>query len=199
MLTEKEKMLQGLIYDAGGDEDLIAERRYAKDLCYDYNMMRPSLRKERRELIKKLFGSVKGDVQIEQPFWCDYGYNIHVGENFYMNHGCIILDGAPVTFGDNVFIAPGCHFYTAGHPLNRLERAVGLEFAYPITVGNDVWFGGGVLVMPGVTIGNNVVIGAGSVVTKDIPDNVIAAGNPCKVVRNVEDQTGQQCHHSESF
>ena len=122
-------------------------------------------------------------MQIESNFFCDYGYNISVGENFYANHNLVILDGAKVEFGDNVFIGPNCGFYTAGHPIDIKSRNEGIEYAKPIKVGNNVWFGGNVSVMPGVTIGDNVTIGAGSVVTKDIPSNCVAYGNPCKVKR----------------
>jgi len=118
-----------------------------------------------------------------QAFWCDYGYNIEIGENFFANHNVVILDGGKVTFGDNVFIAPNCGFYTAGHPIDFERRNRGLEYAYPITVGNNVWIGAGVQVMPGVTIGDGAVIGGGSVVVKDIPPNAVAVGNPCKTVR----------------
>ena len=141
-------------------------------------------------------GSTKNNVWIESNFQCDYGYNISVGENFYMNHNCVILDGGKVEFGDNVFIGPNCGFYTAGHPIDAklrnkgLEyvkpiRNKGLEYVKPIKVGNNVWFGGNVVVLPGVTIGDNVVIGAGSIVTKDIPSKVVAYGNPCKVIRKI--------------
>lgn len=187
-MTEKEKMLAGMIYDANYDEDLIREREACKELCYDYNLLRPSQKEEREELIGRIFGKVKGACCVTAPFWCDYGYNIEVGENFYTNHNCVILDAAKVTFGDNVFIAPDCGFYTAGHPIDVERRNQGLEYAYPITVGDNVWIGGGVKVMPGVTIGSNVVIGGGSVVTKDIPDNVVAVGNPCKVLRPVTEE-----------
>ena len=122
---------------------------------------------------------------IEQTFWCDYGYNIEIGENFYSNHNLIILDGAKVTFGDNCFIAPNCGFYTAGHALDIKQRNQGLEIAWPITVGNNVWFGGNVIVLPGVSIGDGCIIGAGSVVNKDIPSGVLAAGNPCRVIRKI--------------
>lgn len=120
-----------------------------------------------------------------QPFHCDYGYNIEIGENFFANYNCVILDGAKVTFGDNVFIAPNCSFYTAGHPIDVLQRNQGLEYALPIKIGNNVWIGGNVTVLPGVTIGDNTVIGAGSLVNKDIPSNVVAAGNPCRVIREI--------------
>ena len=121
-------------------------------------------------------------------FWCDYGYNITFGENFFANHNLVILDCAKVTFGNNVFIGPNCGFYTAGHPIDFEQRNRGLEYAYPIKVGSNVWFGGGVQVMPGVSIGSNVVIGGGSIVTKDIPSNVIAVGNPCKVIREITEK-----------
>lgn len=184
-MTEKEKRDAQLLYDANYNEELMKELMFCKDKCFEYNQILPSQTEKRQKLLKELFGKTKGDFLIQSPFWCDYGYNIEIGENFYANHGCVILDGAKVVFGDNVFIAPNCGFYTAGHPVDTTRRNKGLEYAYPITVGNNVWIGGGVNVMPGVTIGNNVVIGAGSVVTKNIPDNVIAAGNPCKIIRNI--------------
>ena len=186
-MTEKEKMQKQMLYDANYDKELIEERIACKELCYDFNHLRPSQVKEQEEIIRKLFGKTKNLFCITAPFWCDYGYNIEIGENFYTNHNCVILDGAKVTFGDNVFIAPDCGFYTAGHPIDANRRNAGLEYAYPITVGDNVWIGGGVRVMPGVTIGSNVVIGSGSVVTKDIPDNVVAAGNPCRVIRPITD------------
>ncbi|MBQ0059589.1 MAG: sugar O-acetyltransferase [Lachnospiraceae bacterium] len=128
---------------------------------------------------------MKGNIVITAPFYCDYGCNISVGDNFYTNHNVTILDGAPVTFGDNVFIAPNCVFSTAGHPIDAEQRNQGLEIALPITVGNNVWIGTQVSVLPGVTIGDNTVIGAGSVVNKDIPSGVVAAGNPCRVIREI--------------
>lgn len=183
-MTEKEKMLAGILYDANNDKNLLKERMLCKDICFEYNNVKPSDTKTQELLIKKLLGKTKDKFSILAPFWCDYGYNIEIGENFFANHNCVILDCAKVTFGDNVFIAPDCGFYTAGHPLDYERRNQGLEYAYPITVGNNVWIGAGVRVMPGVTIGDNVVIGAGSVVTKDIPSNKIAYGNPCKVVKD---------------
>lgn len=184
-MTEKEKAKKGLLYDGNYDKTLLEERVYVKGLCYDYNNIHPVKSEERLKLIRKILGKTGKSFLIEQPFMCDYGYNIEIGENFYANHNCIILDGAKVTFGDNVFIAPNCGFYTAGHPLDVEQRNKGLEYAYPITVGNNVWIGGSVAVLPGVTIGNNTVIGSGSVVTKDIPSGVIAVGNPCKVIRKI--------------
>lgn len=184
-MTEKEKMLNNLMYDANYDEELIKDRFVAKDMCFELNSLRPSEYLAQKEILKKLLGKTKESFYITPPFWCDYGYNIEVGENFYANHNLIILDGAKVIFGDNVFIAPNCGFYTAGHPVDFERRNKGLEYAYPITVGDNVWIGGGVQVMPGVTIGSNVVIGGGSVVVKDIPDNSVAVGNPCKVIRKI--------------
>ncbi len=184
-MTEKEKMAEYILYDANNDEELIKERVVCKDMCYDFNQLRPSEYDQQVELIRKLLGKTEERLCIVAPFWCDYGYNIEIGEDFYANHNCIILDCAKVTFGNNVFIAPNCGFYTAGHPVDAKRRNQGLEYAYPITVGDNVWIGGGVQVMPGVTIGSNVVIGGGSVVTKDIPDNVVAVGNPCRVLRPI--------------
>jgi len=184
-MTEKEKMLAGIIYDANYDKELIEERIKCKDLCHEYNRLMPSNAEQQREIIKKLFGKTKKTFTITAPFWCDYGYNIEVGENFYVNHNCVILDAAKVLFGDNVFIAPNCGFYTAAHPLDVEQRNKGLEFAKSIKIGNNVWIGAGVSVLPGVSIGDNSVIGAGSVVNRDIPANVVAVGNPCKVIRNV--------------
>ena len=184
-MSEKEKMLLGEIYDANYDEELMNERIKAKDLCYEYNHLKPSQTNERIEIMKKILGKTKDNFLIEQSFECDYGYNIEIGENFYSNHNLVILDANKVVFGDNVFIGPNCGFYTAGHPLDAETRNKRLEYAKPIRVGNDVWFGGNVVVLPGVKIGNNVVIGAGSVVAKDIPENSVAVGNPCKVIKNI--------------
>lgn len=186
-LSEKEKMELGLIYDANGNESLIKEREYAKEICFQYNQLPPSRVEERKNIIKELFGKTGNSFLIEPSFYCDYGYNIEIGENFYSNHNLVILDGGKVTFGDNVFIAPNCGFYTAGHPLDVEQRNMGLEYAYPIKVGNNVWIGGNVSVMPGVTIGDNTVIGGGSVVIKNIPSGVVAVGNPCRVLREITD------------
>lgn len=185
MSTEKDKMLRGEIYDANYDPELIRERVACKVMCRKYNDLMPDRLDERTVLLKELLGKTGGSFYIEQPFYCDYGYNIEIGENFYSNVNLVILDGAKVTFGDNVFIAPNCGFHTAGHPLDVERRSRGLEYARPITVGNNVWIGAGVNVLPGVTIGDNCVIGAGSVVNKDIPANSLAVGNPCRVIRSL--------------
>ncbi len=172
-----------MLYDANYDTELIRERAACKELCFTYNNLRPAQEVERQALLKGLLGKTGKQFLIEQPFYCDYGYNIEIGENFYANVNCVILDGAKVRFGDNVFIAPNCGFYTAGHPLDATQRNKGLEYAYPIYIGHNVWIGAGCSILPGVTIGDNAVIGAGSVVNRDIPANVMAAGNPCKVIK----------------
>lgn len=184
-MSEKEKMLAGELYDANYNKDLENEREQAKDLCYEFNNLKPSNREKQNEILKRILGKTKEIFRIEQPFMCDYGYNIEIGENFYSNHNLIILDANKVIFGDNVFIAPNCGFYTAGHPIDYEIRNKGLEYAKPIKVGNNVWIGGNVVVLPGVTIGDNVVIGAGSVVNKDIPSDSVAVGNPCKVIKKL--------------
>ena len=185
-MDEKEKMLAGKLYDANYNEDLMKERLMVKDKCFEYNNIKPSKIEERTEIMKQILGKTGNQFLIEQPFICDYGYNIEVGENFYSNHNLVILDANKVKFGDNVFIAPNCGFYTAGHPLDYETRNKGLEYAKPIEVGNNVWIGGNVVVLPGVKIGDNVVIGAGSIVTKEIPSNSVAVGNPCRVIKELK-------------
>ena len=185
-MTENEKRIAGELYDANYNLDLEKERLHAKDLCFQINQLLPSQRKERNELLKQLLGKTEKNFTVESPFMCDYGYMIEIGENFYANHNLMILDGNKVKFGNNVFIGPNCSFYTAEHTLNVKLRNQGLEYAKPIEVGNNVWIGGNVTVLAGVTIGDNAVIGAGSVVTKDIPANAVAVGNPCQVIRNIE-------------
>lgn len=178
-------MLAGELYLADLDKELIDERIKCKNLCHKYNMLSPVNIDERKILIRNILGKTGEKFWIEPDFWCDYGYNIQIGENFYVNHNCVILDPAPVIFGDNVFIGPNCGFYTASHPIDYGPRNSGLEFAKPITVGNNVWIGGNVCVLPGITIGDDVVIGAGSVVVKDIPSHSVAAGNPCRVIKSI--------------
>ncbi len=185
-MTEKEKAAKGMLYLPDLDAELCAERLKAKDMCYDLNNLRPSDVEGRNALLSKLLGKMGKNCFIVQPFFCDYGYNIEIGDNFFANHNTVILDGAKVKFGNNVYVAPNCGFYTAGHPIDAEQRNQGLEYAKPITIGNDVWIGAGVHVMPGVSIGSNVVIGAGSIVNKDIPSNSVAVGNPCKVIRTLQ-------------
>ena len=192
-MTEKEKMQKQLLYDANYDHDLLVERTKAKELCYRYNQLHPADQEGQQEILRQLLGKTGEHCCITAPFWCDYGYNIELGENFYANHNLVILDGGKVIFGDNVFVAPNCGFHTAGHPIDFERRNQGLEYAYPITVGDNVWIGAGVQVMPGVTIGDNVVIGGGSVVVKDIPSNSVAVGNPCKVIRPITEDDKKTC------
>lgn len=184
-MNEKEKMLSGLLYDGNYEKSLREERIKCKTLCQKYNNISLFETEKRKNLLKQILGKTKENFWIEPDFWCDYGYNIEIGENFYANHNLTILDPAKVTFGDNVFIGPNCSFYTPQHPIDAETRNKGLEYAFPVKVGNNVWIGGNVTVLPGVSIGDDSVIGAGSVVTKDIPENVIAAGNPCRVIRKI--------------
>lgn len=184
-MNEEEKMLSGEIYDANYNRELFKKRILAKDLCQKFNNCGFTKIEEKKKILEKLFQKEINIMGIEPNFYCDYGFNIYLGKNFYSNHNLVILDANKVEFGDNVFVGPNCGFYTSGHPLNYEIRNKGLEYAKPIKVGNNVWIGGNVCVMPGVTIGDNVVIGAGSVVNKDIPSNSVAVGNPCKVIREI--------------
>ncbi len=187
-MTEKEKRDAGLPYNANYDEEILAEISHCNDLCHEFNQIKPSDRKSQQEILKKIFGKAGENVCVNTPFWCDYGYNTIVGDYFFANHNCQIQDGGKVTFGDHVFIGPNCLFTTAEHALDATQRNAGLEVALPVIVGNNVWFGAGAIVLGGVTIGDNTVIGAGSVVTKDIPSNVIAAGVPCRVLREITEE-----------
>lgn len=187
-MKEWEKARAGYLYDANYDPEIVEKRRKCADLCYEFNQCRPSETEKQTELIKKIIGCVKGAFVITAPFYCDYGSNITIGNDFYTNHNCTILDGARVTFGNHVFIAPNCVFSTAGHAIDAKQRARGLEIALPITVGDHVWIGANVSVLPGVTIGSNSIIGAGSVVNKNIPEGVIAAGVPCRVLRKITEK-----------
>lgn len=186
-MTEKEKAEKGLLYNPNRNKELIAEILRCKQLCFEYNQIPPNAEEDRAGMIKKIIGKTKGNPIIVSPFYCDYGSNIELGENFFANHNMVLLDGAKITFGNNVFIGPNCCISTAGHPIDKDQRNKGLEFAHPISIGNSVWIGANVSILPNVTIGDNSVIGAGSVVTKDIPANVIAVGNPCKVLRPITD------------
>lgn len=183
-MTEKEKCKLGLPYNPNYDEELINDRTKCKILCQKYNNILPSYIKSRTEMVKKII-NIEDNFLIEQPFYCDYGYNIQIGKNFYANHNLVILDAIKVKIGDFVFIGPNCGIYGAGHPTDYIERNKGIEYAKEIIIGDNVWIGGNVTILPGVKIGNNVVIGAGSVVTKDIPDNKIAYGNPCKIIKDI--------------
>lgn len=182
--TPKEKMLSGEYY-ISWDGELTAERERAKDICFELNNTRPTLRAEREAIIKKLFRKVGSGCWIESPFNCDYGSNITAGDNFYANANCCILDCAEVVFGDNVWIGPNVGFYTPEHAFISEQRTKGYERSLPIVVGDNVWICGGVSVVAGVTIGKNSIIGAGSVVTKDIPEGVVAVGNPARVLRKI--------------
>ena len=185
-MTEKEKMIAGKVYNCF-DEELSTALRKAKQLCHKYNDIFFEDETAAKKIIDELLQAEHNDgyCVFTPSFWCDYGFNIKVGKNFYSNHNLVILDCAEVRFGDNVFIGPNCGFYTAIHPIDAEQRKMEIEWAKPIKVGNDVWFGGSVTVLPGVTIGDNVVIGAGSVVVKDIPSGVVAVGNPCKPIRKI--------------
>lgn len=190
MISEKEKMISGKPYKAFSDE-LLTERQHAKEMIFEFNSLRPNQIKKRNKILVNLLGKTTNKFFIEPPFRCDYGYNIEIGENFYSNYNLIILDCAKVSIGDNVFIGPNVGIYTAGHPLHHEMRNQEYEYAFPINIGNNVWIGGNVVINPGVSIGMNSIIGSGSVVTKDIPCNVIAVGNPCKVLREITDDDRQ--------
>ena len=183
------KMVNGELYNQSKINHLLMN---CKEILYDYNNLRPKELEKRKEIIRKLFRKTGEEFQIESPFFCDYGFNIIIGENFYANHNLVILDGAEVIFGDNVFIGPNVGIYTAGHPIDVELRNNGIEYAKTIKIGNNVWIGGNVCIMPGVTIGDNVTIGGGAVVTKDIPSNVTAFGNPCKVYKVNEENVGKK-------
>ena len=184
-MSEKEKMLSGEFYNPL-DSELINERVKCKLLCQEYNNIQYDDIEKREKILKQILGKTKEKFFIEQPFICDYGYNIEIGENFYSNHNLVILDCAKVKFGDNVFIGPNCGIYTAEHPVDAETRNKGFEYAKPITIGNNVWIGGGVHIVAGVTVGNNVVIAAGAVVTKDVSDNCVIAGVPAKKIKTLD-------------
>jgi len=181
MPTEKEKMLAGELYDPM-DPQLCQERERARHLCLGLNASREDQPAERNRILKELFGRDTG-AWIQPPFFCDYGSNITLGEKVFFNFNCVVLDVMEVRIGNNVLFGPSVQIYTATHPLNAAERRRWLESARPIVIGSDVWVGGGAIICPGVTIGDRSVIGAGSVVTRDIPSDVVAAGNPCRVIR----------------
>lgn len=186
--SEKEKMLAGRLYDPL-DPQLSAERARCRDLCLLLNATREGQVEERRQLLAALFGR-QTDAWLQPPFFCDYGSNIHLGSKVFFNFNCVVLDVAPVSIGNHTLFGPSVQIYTAIHPLDAGARRRGLEAGKPITVGDDVWVGGGAILCPGVTIGDRSVIGAGSVVTRSIPADVFAAGNPCRVIRALDDEAG---------
>jgi len=183
-MTEKEKMLAGMTYSAV-DSQLLEELAAAREKIHDYNSLRPSETARKLETLKGLLGHIGDDaIIVNQPFYCDYGSQISIGKRFFANFNFTVLDEAPVTIGDDCFIGPNVSIYTACHSTDPTERNSRREWAKPVTIGDNVWIGGSVTILPGVTIGNNVTIGAGSVVTKDIPSDSVAVGNPCKVIKN---------------
>lgn len=184
-MTEKEKMLAGLPYNAA-DPDLGKELARGRELSFEYNAIHPSETVAKERLLDRLLGKKGKNCVIIQPFYCDYGSNIEVGDNFFANYGFTVLDEAKVRIGNNVFIAPNVSIYTAGHPLDPAERNRFTEYARPVTIGDNVWICGNVTIIPGVTIGDNVTIAAGSVVIRDIPSGCVAAGNPCRVVKKLD-------------
>lgn len=186
-MNQKERMLAGLPYKAWLD-GLSQERELCKQKVYELNSLHPKEREKIPAMLKNLFGKTGEVLFVEPPFHCDYGWNIEVGENFFANYNLTILDVGKVTIGKNAQIAPNVSIFTAGHPIHPDSRNSGYEYGIPITIGDNVWIGGNAVILPGVTIGNNVVIGAGSVVSKDIPDNMIAAGNPCRVIREITEE-----------
>lgn len=183
-MTEWEKCDAGILYPTTFPE-FEEEHIRCADLCYEYNHTRPSDKAAREMLLRRIFGRLGSDPYVEPNLFCGFGRNIEAGDRFFANNNCVFLDNTKIVFGDDVKIAPQCGFYTALHPLDPAQRKADLEAAYPIIVGNNVWFGGGTTVLPGVTIGDNAVIGAGSVVVRDIPANTVAYGNPCRPVREI--------------
>lgn len=187
-MTEREKLEKGLWYDANNDKDLLEERLYAEELCFLYNQTNPRDTDRKEELLKKLLPNREANVTVLSPFYTDYGYRCYIGEDTFINHNAYFMDGAKISIGSHCFIGPNCGMYTANHPLLASERNRGLEKASPIIIEDDVWIGADVTILPGVRIGKESVIGAKSVVTKDIPSNVIAAGNPCQILRAITEE-----------
>ena len=184
-MTEKEKLLAGQVYSAT-DPELLRELNACKDVIHRYNQLLPSMRAERTAMLKSLLGHVGDDnILINQPFYCDYGKHISVGKRFFANFNFTVLDEAMVTIGDDCFIGPNVGIYTACHSTDPVERNTRREWALPVTIGDNVWIGGSVTILAGVTIGDNVTIGAGSVVTRDIPSNCVAVGNPCRAIKKL--------------
>lgn len=184
-MTEREKLEQGFWYDANFDTELLNERLKAEELYFQFNTTSPKNASEKEKILKELLPRMGLNVTILSPFYTDYGYNCIIGNDTFINHNAYLMDGAKITIGSHCFIGPNCGMYTANHPLIAEERNQGFEKAEPISIGDNVWIGADVTILPGVTIGENSVIGAKSVITKDIPPNVIAVGNPCRVLREI--------------
>lgn len=187
-MKELEKAKLGYLYDANYDKEVICLRNKCSDLCFEYNNIKPSDINKRNEVLKEIFYDLGKNPVITQPIHIDYGFNISIGNDFYSNYNLTILDSGKVTIGNNVFIAPNCVITCAGHAIDYEQRNKGLEIARPITIGNNVWIGANVTILPGVTIGNNTIVGAGSIVNKNIEDNVIACGVPCKTIRKITEE-----------
>lgn len=177
-------MIAGELYNPL-NETLIKNRRHARDLTYVYNQTKDKEKTKRYQLLAELFGSTGSQIEVEPHFHCDYGYNIHVGENFYANFNCVILDVCPVYFGKNCMLGPAVQIYTATHPLDSKQRNSGKEYGNPITIGDNIWIGGGAIINPGVCIGDDVVVASGAVVTKDVENNAVVGGNPARVIRKL--------------
>ncbi|MDN9010643.1 sugar O-acetyltransferase [Brevibacillus laterosporus] len=184
MKTEKQKMINGELYDAS-DIELSKERQQASRLTRLYNQSLETEKEERKDILSQLLGTKGEDCVIQPNFRCDYGYNIHLGEHFFANYDCIMLDVCEIRIGEHCMLGPGVHIYTAMHPLHPLERSSGLEYGKPVVIGNHVWIGGGAIINPGVRIGNNAVVASGAVVTKNVPDNVVVGGNPAVIIKEI--------------
>lgn len=183
-MNEFEKMMACKLYR--GDDEIIGKLKRARDICKEYNKTTEGEQEKRKEILRELLGTCPENITVLPDLHMDFGFNTHVGDNFFANYGGVFLDVNKITIGDNVMFGPRVCLFTAGHPTDAEIRRELLEYGYPITIGDDVWIGGGTIVNPGVTIGSRTVIGSGSVVTKDIPDDVVAAGNPCRVIRKID-------------
>jgi acetyltransferase-like isoleucine patch superfamily enzyme len=198
MVNHRDRMLKGLPYKAWMD-GLAEEQLENKKKIYEFNLCPPQEKEKIDMLIRSILGKAGTNIKIFAPFFCDYGSNIEAGDNFMANYNCTILDVGKVVIGDNVMLGPNVSLFTAGHPVHPKSRNSGYEYGIGITIGNNVWIGGNAVINPGVRIGNNAVIGSGSVVTKDIPDNVVAAGNPCRIIREITEQDRQFYYRDKKF